>query len=428
VLTTEARLRSLSGAHHEPSTYRKLPTSRIESQTDETHLIADHADREGFPTGVFVALLVAAVNLRLSIAVVGPLVEGIRSDLDMSSTAVGLLVAIPFFCMGAFALLGPPLIARCGTQLVLALALALIGVATLTRAFAPSPTLLILATVPIGLGIALASVAASVVIKQHFSSRPGFVNGAWTAAMSLGVMVAGLGAVSVAGSLGGWRAVFALCAVPAFVALPVWLIAEIGDHRRKLVPPVKPPSRRPSSLAVLLGLVFGIQSFAFAAFITWAPALLIENGWSESYASLAISSLGLLTIVSSLTIVRWSDRGGRRLWLIAMMAVVTAAMIGLTVYPGPAGFLWLFVFGIGSGATMPLCLTIPFDLRDSPSEVGDMTSWMLGLGYMLAATAPAIVGGMRDLTGGFTLAFGVASALCLINVILITLIPKNKLS
>ncbi len=170
----------------------------MESRAGGGHLTSSHVDEEGFSTGVFVALLVAAVNLRLSIAVVGPLVEGIRADLHMSSTAAGLLVAIPLFCMEAFAFLGPPLIARWGTKLVLALALALIGVATLTRALMPSPTLLILATVPIGLGIALAAVAASVVIKQHFSSRPGFVNGAWTAAMSLGIMAAGLGAVSLA--------------------------------------------------------------------------------------------------------------------------------------------------------------------------------------------------------------------------------------
>ncbi len=192
------------------------------------------------------------------------------------------------------------------------------------------------------------------------------------------------------------------------------------------MPPVTAPSRRPTSLAALLGIVFGFQSFAFGAFIAWAPALLLGEGWSEWHASLAISSLGPLTIVSSLTIVRWSDRGGRRVWLVVTMAMVTAAMIGLTVYPGSVGALWLFVFGIGSGATMPLCLTIPFDLRDSPSEVGDLTGWMIGLGYMLAATAPAIVGGMRDLTGGFTLAFGVVSALCLLNVVLITLIPRER--
>lgn len=391
-------------------------------------MITSVADpRQGrFPTAVFLALMVAAVNLRLCIAVVGPLIEDIRADLAMSSTAAGLLVAIPLFCMGAFSFLAPPLISRRGTKLVLAGSLALIGIATLVRAIMPSPTLLIFATVPIGLGIAVAAVTASVVIKQHFPSRPGFVNGAWTAAMSFGIMVAGLGAVSLANSLGGWREVFAISAVPALIALPAWILAEIGDHRADEAPVVRAPRRSPTRLAVLLGIVFGLQSFAFGAFIAWAPARLLDQGWSENEAASAITLLGLLTIVSSLTIVRWSDRGGRRAWLITMMILVTAALTGLAFGSGSLGLLWVIVFGIGSGATMPLCLSIPFDLRNSPSEVGELTGWMLGLGYMLAATGPAIVGGLRDLTGGFEAAFGVVAGLCLLNVALIALIPTGR--
>ena len=244
--------------------------------------------------------------------------------------------------------------------------------------------------------------------------------------MSLGIMAAGLGAVSLAGSLGGWREVFAISAVPALIAVPAWLLAEIGDHRIGEAAVVRSPRRSPTRSAALMGVVFGLQSFAFGAFIAWAPALLLEEGWSEERAASAITLLGLLTIVSSLTIVRWSDRGGRRAWLLATMTLVTASLAGLSIDPGSLGIFWLIAFGIGSGATMPLCLSIPFDLCDTPTEVGELTGWMLGLGYMLAATGPAIVGGLRDLVGGFGIAFGVVTALCLLNVILIAFIPRGR--
>lgn len=78
-------------------------------------------------TRVLVALLVAAFNLRLAIAVVGPLIDDIQADLGMSSAVVGLLTAIPFLCMGSFAFIGPGVIERLGTRRVLALALVLIG-------------------------------------------------------------------------------------------------------------------------------------------------------------------------------------------------------------------------------------------------------------------------------------------------------------
>jgi cyanate permease len=39
--------------------------------------------------------------------------------------------------------------------------------------------------------------------------------------------------------------------------------------------------------------------------------------------------------------------------------------------------------------------------------VTQLTAWMLGLGYFLSALGPVIVGALRDLTGGFTVAIAV---------------------
>jgi CP family cyanate transporter-like MFS transporter len=66
----------------------------------------------GRPLLVLGAILAAALNLRIAIAAIGPLTERIRADLDLSSTLAGVLNAIPFLCMGVFALLGPYVLAR----------------------------------------------------------------------------------------------------------------------------------------------------------------------------------------------------------------------------------------------------------------------------------------------------------------------------
>ncbi len=378
----------------------------------------------GSPARVLVALLIAALNLRLCLAIVGPLIEEIRADLHMSSALAGLLVTIPLICMGAFGFAGPTMVQRWGTRRVLASSLVLIAAGTGARAAMPTPALLLVATVPIGIGIALAAVAASIVLKQYFPDRAGTVNGAWGAAMSLGIVAAGLTAVPLADALGSWRDAFAVSALPALLALPIWLTAGVQDHR--LEAELKAPRLRPSATGVYLGIMFGLQSLCFGAMVAWGPAVFEGAGWSERDAALAITSIGLFTIIAGLTVVRWSDRGGRRGWLIAMMTVMTVGLVGVAAAPGTLGGLWMVLFGFGSGATMPLCLTIPFDFEAEPSAVGELTGWMLGLGYLLAATGPALVGGLRDLTGGFAAAFGVVVALAVVDTGMAIALPRLR--
>jgi CP family cyanate transporter-like MFS transporter len=57
-----------------------------------------HARAGGSPPRILIALLVAALNLRLCLAIVGPLIEELRADLQMSSAVAGLLVKIPLMC------------------------------------------------------------------------------------------------------------------------------------------------------------------------------------------------------------------------------------------------------------------------------------------------------------------------------------------
>ncbi len=78
-------------------------------------------------------------------------------------------------------------------------------------------------------------------------------------------------------------------------------------------------------------------------------------------------------------------------------------MLGLAFAPTLAPWLWLIVFSLGSGALFPLVLTLPLDLGETEGAVTELTSWMLGFGYILSATGPLVVGGLYDLTGAFVL-------------------------
>ena len=60
------------------------------------------------------------------------------------------------------------------------------------------------------------------------------------------------------------------------------------------------------------------------------------------------------------------------------------------------------MLGIAIGPLFPLTMTLPLDAADRPAEVASLAGMMLGLGYTFSATAPLLLGVIRDATGGFS--------------------------
>jgi MFS transporter, CP family, cyanate transporter len=364
------------------------------------------------PAWLLVAVLIAALNLRVGIASPGPVIETIRADTGMSSGLAGVLITIPFACMSAFAFAGPPMIRRSSPYWVILLALLLIGGGTLARAVAPTPLLLIAATVPIGMGISLAGVALPVVVKDHFQLHSGAVTAAYVSSFSIGVAVVAASIEPLADAVGGWREAFAISAVPAVVAAAVWAVA-MRSVARAPAPAAggsEPPvavlagrrARLPDRVELTAAASFGLQSMCYAGLVGWIAALYVDAGWSERTAALATASLGLFVIPGSLLFARLSQGRDRRPWLAATVAVMAVGLLGIGVAPEAAPVLWLVAFGGGGGAALAIQLALPIDLRASADGVAELTAWMLGLGYLLSAISPTAVGILRDATGGFT--------------------------
>jgi CP family cyanate transporter-like MFS transporter len=389
------------------------------------------SSRGGIGLWLFAAVLIVALNLRLGIASTGPVMETIRADTGMSSGLAGVLITIPFACMSAFAFAGPPLIRRSSPYSVILLALVLIGGGTLARAVAPTPVLLIAATVPIGMGIALAGVALPVVVKQHFQRHSGAVTAAYVSSFSVGVAVIAATVDPLADAVGGWREAFAISAVPALVAAAVWVAAMRALGRSdavpasELEPAIAPLGRRrvPDRVELTAAASFGLQSMCYAGLVGWIAALYVDAGWSERKAALATASLGLFVIPASLLFARLSQGRDRRPWLAATIAVMAVGLFGIALAPEAAPLAWLVMFGGGGGAALAIQLALPIDLRATADGVARLTAWMLGLGYLLSAISPTLVGVLRDATGGFTVPITVLAVLSLLGIAVAALLP-----
>jgi CP family cyanate transporter-like MFS transporter len=360
-------------------------------------------------------ILAAALTLRIGILVVGPVIEQIRADTGMSSAAAGLLATVPFLCMGLFSFAGVTLVGRFGPRRLITAALTLLCVGLVVRAVMPSAPLIILMTIPVGVGIALAGLALPAVVNEHFPRRAGAATGAYVAALSVGGAAAALATVPLADALGGWRWPFALAAVPTAIALPLWLMMP-RTHREGSTPDPRRAGGRarhlmPPRTGLLLAGIFGFQSMCFAAMVSWVAAIYHDAGWSETAAAAATAAIPVVTIPAALLIPALSDGRDRRWWIFGSGVVMTVGMMGIAFAPLAAPWLWLAAFSFGAGALFPLSLTLPIDLRDDAVAVTRLTGWMLGLGYLLSALGPVIVGALRDITGGFTVAVAVVGGL-----------------
>jgi CP family cyanate transporter-like MFS transporter len=383
------------------------------------------------PAWLLVAILVAALNLRLGVASPGPVMETIRADTGMSSGLAGVLITIPFACMSAFAFAGLPLIRRSSPYGVILLALVLIGAGTLARAVAPTPVLLIAATVPIGIGSSLAGVALPVVVKQHFHRHSGAVTAAYVSSFSIGVAVIAGTIDPLADALGGWREAFAISAVPALIAAVVWAAAmravgrsgAVGTDELEPAGAAVASGRLPDRVELTAAASFGLQSMCYAGLVGWIAALYVDAGWSERTAALATASLGLFVIPGSLLFAQLSQGRDRRPWLAVTIAVMAVGLFGIALAPEAAPVAWLVAVGGGGGAALALQLVMPIDLRASADGVARLTAWMLGLGYLLSAISPTLVGVLRDATGGFTVPITVLAVLSLLGIVAAFLLP-----
>ncbi len=170
-----------------------------------------------------VAIAIIALNLRPSIAGVGPLISEIRSDTGLSNTLLGMLTTLPVLAFGLFSVLTPLFTRRLGTEGTMAFALVVLTGGILLRVH-PSHAALFSGTIILGIGIALGNVLLPGIVKKKFPKRFGLVTGLYSAMLGVGATTASGISVPLSESAGlGWRWALGAWAIVSAIALIFWL-------------------------------------------------------------------------------------------------------------------------------------------------------------------------------------------------------------
>jgi CP family cyanate transporter-like MFS transporter len=350
------------------------------------------------------SVLLIAANLRPAATTVGPLIHRIRADAHLSATEAGFLVTLPVLCFGLLAPLGSVLTRRLGLTRAIATALTLLVTGLLVR-FAHPVGALFAGTAIAGAGIAVGNVLIPVLVKRSFGASVGLISGAYVTTMIASAAVAAGAAVPLTNALGaGWRVGLGVWAIPASLALAVWLLQLRGrrDDAAVETAPVSPRALAHNLLAWQLAVFFGAQACGFYVVLSWLPSIYGSHGIGSTLAGVMLSVCMIVGLPCALLVPALATRLPRQSALAAGFSLVTCAgFVGLLLAPASGAWIWAVLIGIGQGACFPLALTMIVLRSPDAAHATGLSTLVQSAGYLLAACGPLLVGLLHDTTGSW---------------------------
>jgi MFS transporter, CP family, cyanate transporter len=344
-------------------------------------------------------LLVVAANLRASLTGVGPLLDRVQAELELSPAVAGLLNTLPLLAFAVLSPLVPRLAARWGPERLLGGALVVLTLGIAVR-WVPTAIGLFAGTVLIGAGIAVGNVILPSLIKRDFPTKVGLLTSAYATVMGGVAAVASGVAVPISQvAPGGWHTALGCWIVLALVAVVVWLPQL---RRRQALETVR-GHRLPwgSTLAWAVTAFMGLQSLGFYVVITWLPQVFQDSGVSAAAAGWLLFLFQAVAVVTSLAVpavLRWAR--DQRALATASSAVLLTGYFGLLVAPEWA-LLWSVVLGLGGGACLVLALAFLSLRAPDATAAGALSAMAQSVGYLLAAVGPVIFGLLHTVGSGW---------------------------
>lgn len=354
-------------------------------------------------------VILAAFNLRPGITSVGPLVNDIQTDLHLAHWSAGLLTSLPLI---AFAVMSPivPAIANRlsnGWTLITGLILIIVGLFVRTT---PILFLLFIGTFLVGVGIAILNVILPVIVKDKFPHKFALMTSVYTTSMSgIAALASGLSVPLANGLNLGWRNSLLVWAIPAVIAIVVWVILLRLDQNERpqkiqLDKQEKTTNLWNSSLAWQIALFMGLQSFLFYVTITWLPDILHSKGLSFETAGWLLSITQIIGLPANFFVPIIAEKFDSQKKV--ALGICSTSIIGFTILLFSTSYLFIIIsivfFGLGLGGTFSLALAFIGMRAKDAKQSAQLSGMAQSIGYIFAAVGPILIGSLFDMTNMWT--------------------------
>lgn len=368
------------------------------------------------------AVAALALNLRPAITTIGPELDSVTTHFRAGTATGGVITALPVIAFAIVSLMAPVLLDRITLRTGLYVALSLVGVGVAARPLGDI-AVFIAGTAVAAIGIGLMAVLLPVVIRSTGSTR--VLVTTFTTALQGGSAIGFAVVVPLSRVLGAWQwglAVWALLAPLAMVAL--WR-SRLSPGASGVVPTTRTSGGVFNPIAILrrtgtvrLAVFFGLQAMVAFVVIGWLPSILQNVGVSQQTAGIYLGLMTCLGVPISLVVpplVARSERPSR--WLGGFSVATVLGVLAFLVAPGAAPLVWTLVLGIGL-SVFSLALTVITVSAASVEQAVGVSSAVQGVGYVIAAIGPYLIGVIRHFSNGWTLPLCVLLATAVLQLVL----------
>ncbi|MBO3061563.1 MULTISPECIES: CynX/NimT family MFS transporter [Mammaliicoccus] len=359
---------------------------------------------------ILFGMIFVASTLRAPLTSVGPVIELIKSDLEISNSLAGFLTTIPLILFGFVS----PMVSKIVTKLTMsstilyALVILLIG---LLLRVSGDIGLFIIGTILLGVAIAFGNVCLPSYVKWRFPLQIGLFTGVYSATMNF---TAGLGGglsypLSEITPL-GFRLSLSFWVVLTILAIIFW-IPQVKSGKQQEVQATKEMQNKvqgpkvrmsTSKLAWVVALTMAMQSMVFYTVIAWMPTILIDKGLSPTAAGylLMLNQFSQVPMTFIFPIIASKMQNQKLLvTIVSMLFILGFSLLFSQSYI--VLIVGIIIAGFGMGAGFSLCMTF-FSIR-ARTNAGSMSLSGFGqsVGYFIAAIGPFLIGFLHDLLGGW---------------------------
>ena len=346
----------------------------------------------------------------LILSSIPPLVNTISIDLNLDYSQMGVI-------LGSVILMYVPLsvpigasIDRFGQKKMITSGLILISSSAVLRSVVFNFESLFLAVFLFGFGGPTVSVGLAKVIASTFEGRErGLASGIYMT----GAAVGSASALALTNSVvlpfvDTWRNVFSFYGLVGFLIAVCWIIFA----KEQPVDSTSMPKEMSMMNALRLLLsnryvwtvaIIGSSSFlVFYGFGNWLPTLLEEKGMDPVTAGLWASLPVWLGLLGSAFIPGVATTGSRKPVIVSILLVEGICVYLSSLVNGISLLVALVLYGIVSGAHMPLLLVVMMDLPAVGAEYTGIASGLFfSIGEVMGFGGPILVGVLKDMTNSF---------------------------
>lgn len=346
---------------------------------------------------LLIGILLLAANLRLPITSIGPVIQNIGQDFQLSSAALGLLTTLPLLAFAIISPLAPKLAQRIGLNRSLGICLIVIIIG-FTGRLLPSLPMFYLSTALIGAGIAIGNVLLPSLVKQRYPDKIALITSIYAFTMSVAAALASMWVLPLTHF---WQGQWAW-ALGSFVLLPILsLVLWLPQCRHEATPTQAPNTQAVSSpskpmwhhgLAWQVTIFLGLNSMIYYSIITWLPSMLQDASYTAAQAGSLHGWLQMASALPGFLLVPLIRRcADQRLPATLFSGLMLFGLLGLAYLPQYAT-IWAIAIGFGSGGTILLGLMFMGLRTQTPQKAASLSAMAQSIGYLLAAAAPPLFG------------------------------------